>query len=926
MVQPDVEPDRGEPGTETIARESELSQLRGFVLGEAPERALVMSGPPGVGKTTLWEAAVSMAREGGLGILRARAAEAETSMPFATLSDLFDGVGAEILARIPTPQQRAIDVALLRAEPTALSSEPHAIALGVLNILRSSADSRPMLVAVDDVQWADAASTDALAFALRRLSAERIRVLLSRRTGRRTPVESAIGRAASIELVVGGLSLGALRRLLRTRLGLTFPRRLALQLLESTLGNPLFALEIGRALTESGVPAIGEGLPLPDSLDDLLGARVTASADARRALLAVALGGGLTVADLAAVVGEEAADAALDASLLVQEHGRLRPSHPLFATSAIHRSSTREQRALHRLLAGIAPDPVRRARHLASAAEGPDPNLAAIVAAGAAGAVARGATEQAIELAGLALKLTPAGDVSRDEHVLRLGEYLHLAGEGPRLKQLFDAELGTLAPGEARARGHLLLARVPDSVADYEDQLDAALRESTGFDEIRTQVLAEQSIDASMSWLERLDEAEAKALEALALAPAGRSRAEALFAVAWVRIMRGLPIADLRSSRDDDAERVIDYSYSLERVEGIRLAFRGCLKEARAIFVHGQAQAIDHGQEEAGASYALQRCELELRAGNRVAAERIIDEIETWDDTMPLGTRSNTARLRSLAAALRGDAEDAGRWAAKTIELVVGQRWDELEARRARGVAALAAGEPRRAVDDLLAVWRHTEAEGIADPGAFPVAPDLVEAAHAVGDGALAAEVSARLAELCEAQGHPWGLASVWRCHGLAALAAGDDDDVARADLLAAADRYDELGCHFDAARTLLALGRHARRSRKWGEARHALERSVGTFERLGCDGWAAQGRDLLGKVGGRRPSDTTTLTPTERRVADLASRGSSNKEIAAALFVGVHTVEVHLSHAYAKLGVRSRAQLTRALGGESVEGAPGNI
>lgn len=908
-----MEPRSGAPGTATIAREGELARLRDFVLGTLPARALVVSGPAGVGKSTLWDAALERASDGGLRILRARAAEPEVGMPFATLSDLLDGVDSDRFARIPAPQRRALDGALLRVDATTDVAQPHAIALGVLNLFRSLAADRPLLVAVDDIQWADAASTDALAFALRRSAAEPIRVLLSRRMGRATPIEAAIGRQATLDLVVGGLSLGAVRRLLATRLGLRLPRRLSVQIAESTVGNPLFVLEIGRALMESGLPAIGEELPLPASLDDLLGARVAASREARRALLAVALGGGLTTADLAAVVGMDSREAALAAGLLIREHGRLRPSHPLLAASAIHGSPESERRALHRSLADVATDPVRRARHLASAAEGPDAELAARVAAGATGAVARGAMEQAVELAELALRLTPAVDPSRDEHVLRLGEYLHLAGEGARLRQLLDAELESLAAGEPRARGHLLRARVPETVRDYEEQLDAALRESVGVNEVRARVLAEQSVDASMSWLERLDEAEAKAREALELAPPGRSRAEAQFALAWVRMMRGRPIGDLPDPRHR-VDDVLEYGHWLQRVEGIRLAFRGCIDDARTIFARLHEEASERGQDEAAATFALQRCELELRAGDLLAAERLIDEIELAEDSLPLGARSNTARLRALAAALRGDATEAERWADKTLELVVGQRWDELEARRARGIAALAAGEPGRAVPELAAVWRHTDAEGIHDPGAFPVAPELVEAALATGDAGLAGEVIARLDERAREQEHPWGLASVDRCRGLAALAAGGDADVARANLLDAVDRYDDLGCSFDAARTLLALGRHSRRSRRWAESRQALERSVGIFERLGCGGWAAQGSELLGKVAGRPRGDSSKLTPAERRVAGLASRGSSNKEIATALFVGVHTVEVHLSHVYAKLGVRSRAQLVRAL------------
>lgn len=923
MVRRDVKDVSGDAGFELIARESELSQLRAFVLGATPERALVISGPAGVGKTTLWEAAISAAAA-GVGVLRARAAEAETTLLFATLSDLFEHVDGDVLARIPAPQRRALDAALLRAEPT-VNSEPHAIALGVLNSLRSLAADRPMLLAIDDVQWTDTASADALGFALRRSSAERIRLLVTRRTGQGTPLEAAIGRSATLELAVEGLSLGAIRHLLAIRLGLTLSRRVARQMVEATLGNPLFALEIGRLLVTKGLPGIGEALPLPGSLDDLLGARATASADARRALLAIALGGALTIAEVVALVGEGAVEAALDAGLLADDGGRLRPRHPLLATSVLKGSPLRERRTLHRALAMLASDSVRRARHLASAADGQNAGLAALVGAGAAAAAARGATELAVELAEHALRLTPSADPGRGERVLALGEYLRVAAELPRLRQLLVAELESLRPGAPRARGHLLLAEVPESQEDYDRQLAAALAQAGDADAIRAKVLAVMSTDASISWLDRLDAAEAQALEAFAIAPAGPSRLEANYAVAWVRILRGQSIDDLRPVSDGGIDDGTDLEQSLERMEGIRHAFRGRIDDARALFVRGLERALERGQEVARQAYLLQRCELELRAGQCDTAEGLIDELDGPEGSDLLGARSNVSRLRALIAALRGDMGATERWAAKAIELVIGQRWDLLEAHRAIGIAAIRAGEPARARDELLAVWSHTEAEGIEDPGAFPVAPDLVEAALAIGDSQLAATVTARLADLAHRQEHPWGLASLQRCRGLIALAAGSGDDGARADLLAAAERYDELGCRFDAARTLLALGRHARRERQWAVARDALDRAAVTFDELGCEGWAAQARDLLGRVGGRRPTPVDTLTPSERRVSELASRGMSNKEIAAALFVSVHTVEVHLAHAYPKLRVRSRAQLARALKGDPVEGPPAN-
>jgi DNA-binding CsgD family transcriptional regulator len=316
-------------------------------------------------------------------------------------------------------------------------------------------------------------------------------------------------------------------------------------------------------------------------------------------------------------------------------------------------------------------------------------------------------------------------------------------------------------------------------------------------------------------------------------------------------------------------------------------------------------------------SYALQRlhmCELELRVGAWDAAERILDEwAESFDRELPFWPMYE--RCRALLAAGRGLPDEAERWGTEAIERAetTGVRWDLLEAMRARGQAALLRGDPARGVDWLRPVWEHTRREGVDDPGVFPVAPELVEALAEVAALDEARAVTNAVRTLAEQQAHPWGLATAWRCDAQIRLASTDDEDAATT-LERAANDYGQLGLPFDRARTLLQLGRTQRRLKKWGTARRSLEQATAGFDEIGSPGWAEQARSELVRVGGRRPRPKGALTPTEQRVARLAADGLSNKEIAAALFVTVHTVEAHLSHAYAKLGVRSRGQLARRL------------
>ena len=209
----------------------------------------------------------------------------------------------------------------------------------------------------------------------------------------------------------------------------------------------------------------------------------------------------------------------------------------------------------------------------------------------------------------------------------------------------------------------------------------------------------------------------------------------------------------------------------------------------------------------------------------------------------------------------------------------------------------------------MARVWDHTRREGVDDPGAFPVAPDLVEALVWLERTAEASTIASRLRDLAERQEHPWGLATARRCAAVIRLASGYDEQAAE-ELADAAASYGELGLGFDQARSLLWLGREARRARKRAMARRVLQAAAADFDALGADGWTEQARAELGLLGARVVTPMGVLTTAEQRVVELAAAGLSNKEIAKRLFVAVHTVEVHLGHAYAKLGVRSRAQL----------------
>jgi DNA-binding NarL/FixJ family response regulator len=903
-----------------VGRDPERAALRDFLDADEPSRALLLVGGPGAGKTTLWDLGVAGARERGLRVLVARPSGAEAEHSFTALIDLFDGIEPRVLAGLPAPQLAALEVALLRVEPAAVPPEPHAIGLGLLNGLRALAACEPLLIAIDDLQWLDPPSADALVFVARRLRGERVRFLLARRPGRRTTLEQAVERQSLQRLEVGPLSVGATRQLLSGRLGLTLSRQLLRRIVDSTLGNPLFVLELGRLLMEHGLPPVGEDMPVPDSVEDVLGTRVAALPEGvSRLLLAVALSADLGIAELVAIQGSAAVEDALDGGLLVVDGERVRASHPLLAGVARKRSRARERRELHRALAEVVNDPELHALHLALASAHPDAALAATVDAAATGAGARGARLQAVRLAEHALRLTPRGSAVRYERLLALAEHLERAGEAQRVTDLLTPEVASLPGGTVRARGRLLLSEGagPRSLDDLDHHLELALADCRDDPDLRSQVLARKAANAAAGAVSRLAEAEVWALEALAAADGAGSDVErfALYALSWPRALRGRSIDDLceRSQAASDPSSYI--VGSPERVAGQRRLWRGELNQARSLLTRLLALADERGE---AASYALLRlhvCELELRAGEWESASRLLDEwAESSDREMRF--RPQYERCRALLAAGRGLSADARQWATDAIALAeaAGCRWDQLEALRARGIAALQEHEPEPAVESLRAVWQHTEREGITDPGVFPVAPELVEALVEVGELDEALAVTARLRELAEQQQHPWGLATAKRCAALVQLGSDISNGDASAALDQAAGDYGRLGLHFDQARALLTLGRAQRRLRQWGAARSFMQEALSAFETLGSPGWAGEARAELDRVGARRPRPSGELTPSERRVAELAASGRSNKQIAHELHVTVHTVEAHLSHGYAKLGVHSRGQLAARL------------
>ncbi len=905
-----------------LGRDVELALLSEFIDDAEPGSALELAGGPGIGKTTLWEHGIRAARERGLRVLAARSSSAEAQPSFAALVDLFDDVPPGELDGLASPQRTALDVALRRADPGRSPVDRHAIALGYLNAVRALAHTSRLLIAIDDVQWLDGPSAAVLGYVEQRIAGAPVTLLMTRREGERSPLEPSLRRGSMMHVQVGPLTIGATRQLLFERLGLTVSRGVMRRIADVTLGNPLFAIELGRALLERETELTSEEIPVPATVEEVLGVRVAALGPAVRTSLAVlALSADVRVTQLTEVVGADAVDEAADAGIVLIDGDRVRAAHPLLAATARAVMPRGDLRRLHLALSKIVADEGQRTIHRALAASGFDEELAASVADASARASARGARAQAVTLSEHALRLTAPASPSRSERVLELAANLETAGELSRMTQLLEPEIASLPQGMPRARALLMLSEGsgPRNLDDLERYRTRALAEAGADPGMNALVLAKRASNTAASGVIGIEQAERWALAATAAAEkAGPvERRLALYALSWARAMGGQPIDDLCASFRSVSDAPTYIAASPERIAAQRLVWRGEIRAARAALAALLALADEQGERESYALMRLHVCELSLREGDWATAAALLDE---WAESADreLMFRPKYERCRALLAAGRGEHEDTLRWASEAINQATasGCNWDGLEASRALGSARLLARDPAGAAATLRTAWEHTVREGVSEPGVFPVLGDLVEALVELGELEEARSAAGRAGSLSQEQNHPWGMATSLRCRAMIDLAAGEREERAAQDLARAAQLYEEMGLRFDAARSLLSLGRSQRRLRKWGEARRNLEQAAADLSELGSGGWSTHAREELERVGARKPSPTGELTPSERRTAALAARGFSNKEIALELVVTVHTVEVHLSRAYAKLGIRSRSQLATHLAG----------
>ena len=912
-----------------IGRDQELDAVRAFFsTRETAQRVVVLEGEAGIGKTSVWEAAIAAERPGRQ-VLRARPAEAEMALSFAGLSDLLTDVVDQALAGLPAPQRRALEVALLLEPGDDRRPEPRAVAAGFLGAVRAVALAKPVLVAIDDVQWLDASSATALAFTLRRLEGAGVDFLLTERLEPGVPQALGLDRPTpelAVERVrIEPFSVAALQRLLSTRLGVIFPRPVLRRIHDTSGGNPFFALELARALERVPPPAPGEPLPVPDNLHVLVEQRLAGlPAETAEALLAAALLGQPTLARVEAAVGRHGAQnlqRAVESKVARIEADWVRFEHPLLASGLVETASPHARRALHRRLAEVADEPEERARHLALAAEGPDESVAATLAVAARTMAARGAPQGAAEFAERALRLTPSNLVEqRGERAAAAGWHAWQAGDAGRARELLQEAAATCPSGPNRAHVVDKLIRLEVQTGDTRtvpSLFDAALREA-GDDSALCAALHEVMAWALLLMRDDVRLAADHARTAVELAerldePVQLSDALSVQAQSEFLLGGGLPSAPMERALalplDDLSERAtrnprLHWSLLLQCADR--------LDEARVNIEEAYRHALVSGDESALPWIKMRLSNLELQAGNWQAALAFAEG--GYADSVQTGQESQAVTLlcaRALVEAHLGS--DEARPAAERAMARAEQLGDGIGVRMARwalGHLALSVGDHAEAARALGALWRENQTAGLVEPGENRFLGDHAEALVGLGRLDEADEVAAELERRGDELERPAVLAVAARCRGLVSCARGAVDR-ALGELEDALARHEQVKLPFQRARTLLALGDAQRRAAQRRNARRTLEESRASFAQLGAALWEQRAERELGRIGGRAPA-ADGLTPSELRVANLVAEGRTNREVAAALVVTERTVETHLTHIYRKLGVRSRTELAR--------------
>ncbi|BBZ27435.1 transcriptional regulator [Mycolicibacterium madagascariense] len=904
-------------GTDDAAR------MTAFLTAAASRPAgLLIEGEPGIGRTTTWLAGAEQARRAGFRVLSARAVRDEQQRPFGVASQLIGDVEPEVLLALPTLQRQAAEQTLWGRGGDDRGHDRRAVVAAFTAIVNALAEATPVLIAIDDVQWIDDATRDLLAFAGRRLRGP-VGVLLTERA-------TADGAAswlvldspdAVTRLRVSPMEPSRLQRLITDRLGRPFPRATMVRIAETSGGNPFYALELASIAGVSGpAPAA-----LTPALAELVRLRVGHFDDeVGRVLLAAACQQDPTVDVLAAMTSTsvDRIVALLEEpetqGVVSIEGNRVRFTHPVLSHGVHSQAPPELRREMHRALADLATTQEQRARHLALAADGADPDTLGALDE-AADAVDRGGDPTtAAELVEMAIGLggdTPARRLA--------GARFHLsAGDLDRSRALAEAAVAGLAPGGARVGARLLVAATLMCRGEFETAATVLQHAMADAGE-QTKPLLHTHLSSAMvqSSLGNDDVAQRHSLQAITHAerlgdPHLISQSLAVHVALRTRRGLGLDRHTLdRAIALEDRDVPTPAPFSASAVDAVAPAWLGRLGESESKLRSLLAQSATRGSEPDVQWLQFHAAMVDVWLGRYADAARLAEEMRTRAAQLGgMHVRVLAAVPAALAAAYTGREQDARREIAEALaeSALPDGRWRTTWPPVVLGFLEVSLGNYEQGLGvlrPLLSHWQHAED---SDMTMHFVIPDAIEAMVALDD----LDEADALAELMERDGarlrHPWLLATAARCRSMVLAARGDLAGAERAALRAMAAHEGDT-VPFERARTQLLLAELQRRLRRRQAARTTIEGALATFDALGTPAWSARASAELARIQVLRGQEPD-LTASEQRVAELAAAGMSNKDIAAALFISPKTVESNLGRSYRKLGVRTRVELARRL------------
>jgi len=898
-----------------VGREAEIGQVE-TALANSSDRgsALLVSGAPGIGKTSLLEVAARRAQDRGYRVLAVTGVESEAALPYAGLQQLLQPLLASA-GSLPDPQKAALLTALgMRSGP---APEGFLVALAALNLIVEAAGDKPIVVVADDVQWLDGPTSSVLAFISRRLESTRTLLVIGLREGFDTPLRSAHLQ----EIDVGPLTETASMQLL-DQVAPELEAQMRRRVLDEAVGNPLALVELPRALKQASdsQKTAPHGMPLTDRLERTFsGQASTLPNETQSALLLVALDVEPSVSEVLSaarlLAGKELSmdvlEPALDSGLITISGARIRFRHPLIRSALDQAATPGQRRAAHLALSEVIAEPDRRAWHRARSVLGADEGAAADLEAAASRAQDRGATTTALGALELAASLTPDSTV-RARRLLAAAELAFQLGEPSAVGRLLDAaarlELtphdiarmtwlreifhdGT--PGDPTAVAKLV-AVARDASADGDRNLALKLLQGAA---LRCW-WADPGGAARALVFEAVDQLAGDGLDPRILEIASLAAPVDSAAVISAKVLQAAGL-DTESSDTQllafAAYAVGDLSQAIELMDRAApmLRAQGRLGLLAQLLVVRAWAGINVGQFDE----ALREAE----EGHRLASET---GQPIWTAMSQIG--------RGILLGLRGDEQLAERLITTAGEPLLALRLSVLHAQAefAHGIVAMTAGRNSDAFDHFA---RMFDRDGLAyhQLVAHAAAPYVVECAVRSGRIAEARRLLAELESLSKRTPAP--LVQMGLRYARALVAEESDARRLYEIALTAEPKWP-----FDHARVQMSYGSWLRRQRRIIESRPWLREAHEAFESLGLQPWADMARGELRASGERAPEPNKkphqALSPQELQIAQMAAEGLSNREIADRLFLSHRTVGAHLYRVYPKLGIVSRSELAQAL------------